>query len=85
MRMGNDALELFDEALGDWRAGDARSLDRDDAFLNQAQHFIDCIRGEEVPRCTLEQGELTLRTILAALESSDADGGFIRVNRRTEA
>ena len=79
--LGSDALELYDSAQGEWRRGRKKSLDRDDVFLRQAQHFIDCIRGEAAPRCTLEQAEQTLRTVLAALESSDGDGRFVRVQQ----
>ena len=77
--LGSEALELFDGTSGEWRSGHIRALDRDDVFLNQGRHFISCIRGEDTPRCTLEEAEQTLRTVLAALESSDSSGGFVDV------
>lgn len=80
MRGGEDALEIFHDDKGEWSRGEAVRGDRDDIFRDQAAHFIECIRGEAEPRCTLEQGEQTLRTVLAALASADGDGGFVKVS-----
>ena len=78
---GSKTLEIFDDKTGQWRKGTARNIERDDCFRNQAQHFIDCIQGKAAPICTLEEGEQTLRTVLAALESSDTDGRFVKILR----
>ena len=75
----SDTVAIFDDQTGQWIAGTARACDRDDLFRAQAQHFIDCIQGKATPRCTIEQGEQTLRTVLAALESADSDSRFIKV------
>ena len=75
------ALKIYDDAAGQWSEGSCRSTERDDLFLDQARHFIDCIQGKASPRCTVEEAEQTLRTILAALESSDGDGRFVTVSR----
>lgn len=79
MRGGVDALEIFDDATGAWASGQARRGDRDDVFRDQAAHFIECIRGQAQPRCTLEEGEQTLRTVLAALDSADGDGRTVAI------
>ena len=81
MRMPVDAkaLDIFREDTGEWAKGRALKGDRDEVFRVQAQHFIDCIRGKDTPRCTIEEGEQTLRTILAAFESADGDGRFVKV------
>jgi predicted dehydrogenase len=74
---GDDRLDVFEASTGQWSHGDARAVDRDDLFLLQAKHFVDCIRGEAKPRCTVEEAAQTLRVILAAIESSDTDSRFI--------
>ena len=81
MCANSDALEIFVDAKGEWVPGSARRRERDDVFRDQAQHFIDCIQGRAVPRCTVEEAEQTLRTVLAARESSDGDGRFVNVQR----
>jgi len=60
--------------------GTTRRIDRDMVFMMQAQHFIDCIKGKAKPRCTLKEAEQTLKTMLAALQSSDSDGRFVRAD-----
>ena len=77
----SESLNIFSDATGKWTNGKAHRMDRDDVFRLQAQHFIDCIEGRAIPRCTVEEGEQTLRTVLTALESSDTDGRFIPVKR----
>lgn len=72
-------LDVFAEAAGKWAPGRDRRGDRDDTFLRQARHFIDCIEGRDAPRCPLEDGEQTLRTVLAALQSADGDSRFVPV------
>ena len=75
------ALSIFMDQAGQWTQGRARQAQRDDVFRDQALHFIECIRGKATPRCTVEQAEQTLLTMLAALRSSDTDGGFVKVER----
>jgi predicted dehydrogenase len=81
MTFEDDRLAIFRDAAGQWTQGRAAKPDRDDLFRDQARHFIECIQGRATPRCTVEEGEQTLRTVLAALRSSDTDGRFIRVAR----
>ena len=81
MSFGSDALDIFVDRTGEWIRGRERRGERDDVMRDQAQHFIDCIQGKAAPRCTIEEAEQTLRTVLAALESSDGDGRFVKVER----
>lgn len=74
---GKNHLEIFNTAASIWMKGTNHAVDRDTVFMYQAQHFIDCIRGKDNPRCTLEEAEQTLKTMLAALQSSDSDSRFI--------
>ena len=78
---GTGRVDVFRDEIGEWTRGRSYGLERDDVMRLQAQHFIDCIQGRATPRCTIEEAEQTLRTILAALESSDTDGRFIKVTR----
>jgi len=79
--LGSERLDIYVDETGEWTKGHAQGGDRDYVMLNQAQHFIDCIEGKSTPRCTAEEAEQTLMTVLAALESSDGDGRFVKVER----
>ena len=76
-----DTLDVFTDRTSAWTPGAARTPDRDDLFRDQAQHFIDCIQRRAQPVCSVEDAEQTLHTVLAALQSADTDGRFIKVNR----
>lgn len=77
----SDTLRIFVDKSSAWKQGHARKVERDVVFIEQARHFIDCINGKATPRCNLEEGEQTVRTVLAALQSSDHDSGFVKVKR----
>lgn len=79
IRDGADAVEIFQDDADRWRPGSTAALERDGIFLEQARHFIDCIAGRATPRCTVEEAEQTLRTVLAALASADGDGRLVAV------
>jgi len=44
-------------------------FNRNQLFVAQTRHFIETVRGESEPVCTLEDGMMTLRLALAALQS----------------
>jgi predicted dehydrogenase len=44
-------------------------FERNELFVAQTRHFLDVVRGESEPVCSLEDGELALRLALAAYES----------------
>ncbi len=52
-----------------WQWNEAREGDRDEAFVHQANLFIDHIEGKPTALCTLDEGFQTLQVNLAALES----------------
>lgn len=72
-----DFIEIFDVCNNTWERGAVRRSDRDKVFMFQAQHFLDCIRGESLPRCTFVEAVQTLKTMLVALRSGDSDSRFI--------
>ena len=76
---GEGPIDVFSDKTGQWAKGCMTAPNRDDLFMLQAQHFLDCIRGKAQPRCTVAEAERTLRVVLAALESSDGNGGFVTV------
>jgi len=82
--LDSDALEIFLDETGEWTRGATRRGNRDDLFLNQARHFIDCIEGKATPSCSIEEAEQTLLTVLAALASSDGDGRYMKVRQMSE-
>ena len=45
-------------------------FERNQLFVSQTRHFIETVRGEKEPVCTLEDGIMALRLALAAKESA---------------
>jgi predicted dehydrogenase len=76
-------LQIFRRSTGAWESGNVASVDRDDLFYLQAGHFLECIRGEAEPRSTIADATQTLKTVLAAVQSSDTTGGFVRTDAMT--
>lgn len=72
-----ERLQVFHKQSRVWQSGRVSGVNRDDLFMMQAEHFTNCIEGKAEPRCTVEEAEKTLRVILAAMESSDADSRFV--------
>lgn len=60
------------EPAGTWTVEDLGPLERDTAFIAQANEFLDAIEGKAPMPCSLDDGAQTLRVNLAALESVEA-------------
>lgn len=75
--INEERLQIFRRSNRAWEMGKAASIDRDDLFYLQAGHFLNCIRGEAEPRCSIGEATQTLKTVLAAVQSSDTSGGFV--------
>jgi hypothetical protein len=56
----------------DWQERAACRLDRDELFVEQANGFLDAIDGRRPVACTIEEAALTLKAVLAALDSAEA-------------
>ncbi len=52
----------------------ADGFQRNNLFLEEMRHFIDVVRGEAQPRCTLEDGIRALKIVLAAKRSAAQSG-----------
>lgn len=56
----------------------APSFERNDLFLREMAHFLACVRGEEAPRCTLEEGARTVE-IISAIRRAETERRSINV------
>lgn len=56
----------------------AKQLDRNEMYLAELRHFLNCVRGKETPRVSGEDGKRALEIALAAKESART-GKTIRV------
>lgn len=82
--INEERLQIFRRSTRAWEPGTAASIDRDDLFYLQAGHFLKCIRGEAEPRSTIADATQTLKTVLAAVQSSDSTGGFVQTDTLNE-
>jgi len=57
------------EPGGEWRLEGEFEVDRDSAYIRQANRFLDQIDGKNGPTCSLDEGIQTLKVNLAALHS----------------
>jgi predicted dehydrogenase len=80
----NGILNVFQAATGEWESfPPPQGFERNDLFLAELRHFLQVIKGEANPVCTLEDGRRTLELALAAHESQRL-GAMIRFpDRRT--
>jgi len=79
--IGSEGVLNWDNASGllTWqRVGEPRphqahppaEFERNWMFLEQMRHFLDVVRGQAQPLCTLDDGERALKAALTALESA---------------
>ncbi len=65
------ALRIFRAGAEDWEIfPPPEGFERNDLFLVELRHFIRVARGEEPPRCTLEDGIQALKMAMAVHESA---------------
>ena len=65
-----DRAQLWQVATGTWTDLQTASVGRNDMYLNELSHFLECARGEASPAVSLEDGESALRIALAAHASA---------------
>lgn len=53
-----------------WDNAEPKDFERNTMFVDEMRHFLSCIKKNEQPLCTLEDGVEALRIVLAAKESA---------------
>jgi predicted dehydrogenase len=73
------AARLHDAARGEVHSvSPPPGFDRNSMFVAEMQHFMACVRGQEQPVCSLDDGVAALRIALAAKRSAQ-EGQTVRV------
>jgi predicted dehydrogenase len=73
-------LQVYRVERGEWELiHPPAGFERNDLFLAEMRHFLEVVRGEAAPQCTLEDGRKALELALAAHESQ-ARGALITLN-----
>jgi predicted dehydrogenase len=62
-----------------WHDNPHEPMERDDWFIAQENAFLDYLDDQAGPLCTLDEGAQTLRVNMAALDSADHDGRWVRI------
>jgi len=62
-------VRLFESATGQWETVHNLPFERNDMFLDEMRHLIDCIDGRATTMVGAEEGAETLRVALAAREA----------------
>ena len=66
-------VQLFSAATDTWSdLHPAKAIDRNEVYVEELRHFLDCVRGNEVPIVSGDDGRRVLEIALAAKQSSRA-------------
>lgn len=65
-------VRLFESRSGEWTCLSQAPRDRNDMYLAEMAHFLECVAGREKPAVTLEDGAAALELALAARRSAEA-------------
>jgi predicted dehydrogenase len=76
-RRFENEIRLFDPKAGRWEIYPF-SCQLNDMYVEEAKHFLACIRGEAAPACDGWDGLKTMRVIDAAVKAS-AERRWVRV------
>lgn len=66
-----NTVRLFESRQPGWQVFRQDGFERNNMYLDEMQHFLDCIEGRKMPVVDVEDGVKTLRLALAARESSE--------------
>ncbi|OJX45951.1 MAG: hypothetical protein BGO78_03425 [Chloroflexi bacterium 44-23] len=65
------SVELYQRETNLWQSYPTPAgFDRNDMFLAEMQHFIDCVQKQKTPVCTLEDGIYTQKLVNAVYQSA---------------
>ena len=76
-------VELYEVGAKQWRQLFCHQHQRDDSYLSEWQHFIDCINAHKTPLITGEDG-LKVLQIVEAARTSASSGGQVSVAKMTK-
>jgi predicted dehydrogenase len=66
------ALQVYRAEKREWETSNPPAgFERNDLFLAEMRHFLEVVRGEAAPRCTMEDGRKALELALAAHDSQE--------------
>tara|TARA_Y100000588_G_C14218756_1_gene910056 strand:- start:1190 stop:2098 length:909 start_codon:yes stop_codon:yes gene_type:complete len=76
-----NSLRIMDRPDGDWRDEFNNSFQRDDAFVRQANSFLDAIEGQPSIACTIDEAKQTLKCQLALLGEAKQSPRWQDINK----
>jgi predicted dehydrogenase len=65
-----NAVRWYEAERGDWDVFEYTEWQRNDRFVAEMRHLLDCLRGEEQPKVDVRAGSEVLKLALAAKESA---------------
>ena len=74
-------LRIMDRPDGDWEDEVCNEFHRDDAFINQANSYLDAIEGQPSISCTIDEAKHTLGCQMALLEEAKQSSQWQNVNK----
>ncbi len=64
-------VRLFDSREPGWQSFGHEDFERNQMFVDEMEHFLDCVEGRATPEVDIGEGSKSLRLALAARESAD--------------
>ncbi len=74
-------LRIMDRPDGDWKDEINNAFQRDDAFVSQANSFLDAIEGQSSIACTIDEAKHTIGCQMALLEEAKQSPRWQNVNK----
>jgi predicted dehydrogenase len=78
-------VDVFDTATGERETHAPDHFERNEMFVDELEHFLHCVRGEETPVVDLREGLKSLQISAAAAESLRTGAAVSVTNARGEA
>jgi predicted dehydrogenase len=81
LELFTNRLSIMDRPNGEWRDEFNNDFQRDDAFVRQANSFLDAIEGQPSISCTIDEAKQTLKCQLALLEEAKQSPRWQNINK----